>query len=171
MRSEKAEKKLDTRLAMRADGEISKEEYIRVKARCDQEIKELKDAMLASSQDHPKEESIDMDYARGLLGKLTVNENGKADKDVLTEFIDTVTVEKDNIFLWGLWLRNKPTYFRMTTEGRGKKMTARCEEGETSPKSNAPPPKWGKNGRLLSAGCSRRRLILKIPASNLQGKR
>lgn len=111
--------------------------------------------MLASAQDHPKEENIDMDYVRDLLGKLTLNENGKADKDVLTEFIDTVTVEKDNIFLWGLWLRNKPTYFRMTTEGRGKKMTARCEEGETSPKSNSPPPKWDKNGRLLSAGCSR----------------
>lgn len=74
---------------------------------------------------------------------------------MLTEFIDTVTVEKDNIFLWGLWLRNKPTYFRMTTQGRGKKMAARCEEGETSPKSNSPPPKWGKNGRLLFAGCSR----------------
>lgn len=53
-----------------------------------------------------------MDYVRDLLGRLTVNENGKADKDVLTEFIDTVTAEKDNIFLWGLWLRNKPTYFR-----------------------------------------------------------
>ena len=166
MRIEKAEKKLDTLLAMRADGEIGKEEYVRVKARCDQEIKELKDAMLASAQDHPKEESIDMDYVRDLLGRLTVNENGKADKDVLTEFVDTVTVEKDNIFLWGLWLRNKPTYFRMTTEGRGKKMTARCEEGETSPKSNAPPPKWGKNGRLLSAGCSRDRRISKIPANN-----
>ena len=107
-----------------------------------------------------------MDYVRDLLGRLTVNENGKADKDVLTEFIDTVTVEKDNIFLWGLWLRNKSTYFRMTTEGRGKKMTAHCEEGETYPKSNAPPPKWGKNGRLLSAGCSRDRRILRIPANN-----
>ena len=108
-----------------------------------------------------------MDYVRDLLGKLTVNENGKADKDVLTEFVDTVTVEKDNIFLWGLWLRNKPTYFRMTTEGRGKKMTARCEEGETSPKSNAPPPKWGKNGRLLSAGCSRDRRTSRTLASKL----
>ena len=49
MRIEKAEKKLDTLLAMRADGEISKEEYVRVKARCDQEIKELKNAMLASA--------------------------------------------------------------------------------------------------------------------------
>ena len=105
-----------------------------------------------------------MDYVRDLLGRLTVNENGKADKDVLTEFIDTVTVEKDNIFLWGLWLRNKPTYFRMTTQGRGKKMAARCEEGEMSPKSNVPPPKWGKNGRLLSAGCSRDRRISRIPA-------
>ena len=107
-----------------------------------------------------------MDYVRDLLGRLTLNENGKADKDVLTEFIDTVTVEKDNIFLWGLWLRSKPTYFRMTTEGRGKKMTARCEEGETSPKSNSPPPKWGKNGRLLSAGCSRDRPTSKCPANN-----
>ncbi|MFR6034654.1 MAG: hypothetical protein ACLUKN_16665 [Bacilli bacterium] len=158
MRIEKAEKKLDTLLAMRADGEISKEEYVR--ARRDAIRRSgTENAMLASAQDHPKEESIDMDYVRDLLGRLTVNENGKADKDVLTEFIDTVTVEKDNIFLWGLWLRNKPTYFRMTTEGRGKKMTARCEEGKKSSKSNDPPPKWGKNGRLLSAGCSRDRQI------------
>ena len=57
----------------------------------------------------------------------------------------------------GAWLRNKPTYFRMTTQGRGKKMAARCEEGEMSPKSNVPLPKWGKNGRLLFAGCSRDR--------------
>ena len=155
---------------MRADREISKEEYVRVKARCDQEIRELKNAMLTSAQDHPKEESIDMDYVRDLLGKLTVNENGKADKDVLTEFIDTVTVEKDNIFLWGLWLRNKPTYFRMTTEGRGKKMAARCEEEETSTKSNAPPPKWGKNGRLLSAGCSRDRQTSRTPESKGEQK-
>ncbi len=109
LRIEKAEKKLDTLLAMRADVEISKEEYVRVKARCDQEIKELKNAMLASTQDHPKEKSIDMYYVRDLLGRLIVSKNGKADKNVLTELIDTVTVEKDNIFLWGLWLKNKPS--------------------------------------------------------------
>ena len=109
LRIEKAEKKLDTLLAMRADVEISKEEYVRVKARCEQEINELMDAMFASTQDHPKEKSIDMYYVRDLLGRLIVSKNAKADKNVLTELIDTVTVEKDNIFLWGLWLKNKPS--------------------------------------------------------------
>lgn len=83
---------------------------------------ELKDGNLIAEQ---KQTQIANDIWDGesLLDESAF-ENGKADKDVLTEFIDTVTVEKDNIFLWGLWLRNKPTYFRMTTEGRGKKMTA-----------------------------------------------
>ena len=101
MRIEKAEKKLDTLLAMRADGGDRQGRYVRVKARCDQEIKELKNAMLESAQESPE----GREYRHGLrprpARKNYLYRKRKDDKDVLMEFIDTVTVEKDNIFLWG----------------------------------------------------------------------
>lgn len=129
-RIEKAEKKLDSLLSMRVDGEISKEEYQRAKSKCEQEIKELQAAMLGNGQEEDiVDESIDMQYVRDLLGKISLGESGKADKDVLMEFIDTITVEKGNVFRWGLWLRNKPSYLRMTTSGGGDNMTASAVGG------------------------------------------
>lgn len=159
-RIEKAEKKLDTLLSMRADGEISKEEYQRAKSKCEQEIKELQAAMLGNGQDEgDAEESIDMQYVRDLLGKISITENGKADKDVLMEFVDTITVEKGNVFRWGLWLRNKPSYLRMTTSGRGDKMTASAVGAEFDAKEFIEPQKTGQNGHFTPAGCDHHRPI------------
>ena len=171
-RIEKAEKKLDTLLSMRADGEISKEEYQRAKSKSEQEIKELQAAMLGNGQEEDiAEENIDMQYVRDLLGKISIDESGKADKDVLMEFIDTITVEKGNVFRWGLWLRNKPSYFRMTTSGRGDNMTASAVGAEFDAKECSDTPKAGQIGNFTPAGCDHHRPTLKIPASNLQGKR
>ena len=143
---------------MRADGEISKEEYQRAKSKCEQEIKELQAAMLGNGQDEgDAEESIDMQYVRELLGKISITENGKADKDVLMEFIDTITVEKDNVFRWGLWLRNKPSYLRMTTSGRGDNMTASAAGAEFDAKECSEPQKTGQNGHFTLAGCDHHR--------------
>lgn len=162
MRIEKAEKKLDSLLSMRADGEISKEEYQRAKSKCEQEIKELQAAMLGNGQDEgDAEESIDMQYVRDLLGKISITDSGKADKDVLMEFIDTITVEKGNVFRWGLWLRNKPSYLRMTTSGRSDNMTVSAVGAEFDAKECTDNPKTGQNGHFTPAGCDHHRLILK----------
>ena len=166
-RIEKAEKKLDSLLSMRADGEISKEEYQRAKSKCEQEIKELQAAMLGNGQDKgDAEESIDMQYVRDLLGKISITDSGKADKDVLMEFIDTITVEKGNMFRWGLWLRNKPSYFRMTTSGRGDNMTASAVGAEFDAKECSDAPNTGQNVHFTPAGCDHHRQIL-----NVRGKR
>lgn len=167
-RIEKAEKKLDSLLSMRADGEISKEEYQRARSKCEQEIKELQAAMLGNGQDEgDAEESIDMQYVRDLLGKISITDSGKADKDVLMEFIDTVTVEKGNVFRWGLWLRNKPSYLRMTTSGRGDNMTASAVGAEFDAKECSDPQKAGQNGHFTLAGCDHHRQISRIPESKL----
>lgn len=159
-RIEKAEKKLDSLLSMRADGEISKEEYQRAKSKCEQEIKELQAAMLGNGlEEGDAEESIDMQYVRNLLEKINITENGKADKDVLMEFVDTITVEKGNIFRWGLWLRNKPSYLRMTTSDRGDNMTASAVGAEFDAKECSDNPKTGQNGHFTPAGCDHHRLI------------
>ena len=157
-RIEKAEKKLDTLLSMRADGEISKEEYQRAKSKCEQEIKELQAAMLGNGQEEDiADESIDMQYVRDLLEKISITDSGKADKDVLMEFIDTITVEKGNVFKWGLWLRNKPSYFRMTTSGRGDNMTASAVGAEFDAKECSDAPKTGQIGHFTPAGCDHHR--------------
>ncbi len=157
-RIEKAEKKLDSLLSMRADGEISKEEYHRAKLKCEQEIKELQAAMLGNGQEEDiVDESIDMQYVRDLLGKISLGESGKADKDVLMEFIDTITVEKGNMFRWGLWLRNKPSYFRMTTSGRGDNMTASAVGAEFDAKECSDAPNTGQNVHFTPAGCDHHR--------------
>lgn len=159
-RIEKAEKKLDSLLSMRADGEISKEEYQRAKSKCEQEIKELQAAMLGNGlEEGDAEESIDMQYVRNLLEKINITENGKADKDVLMEFVDTITVEKGNIFRWGLWLRNKPSYLRMTTSDRGDNMTASAVGAEFDAKECSDNPKTGQNGHFTPAGCDHHRRI------------
>ena len=166
-RIEKAEKKLDSLLSMRADGEISKEEYQRAKSKCEQEIKELQAAMLGNGQEEGNaEEDIDMQYVRDLLGKISITDSGKADKDVLMEFVDTITVEKGNIFRWGLWLRNKPSYLRMTTSDRGDNMTASAVGAEFDAKECSDNPKTGQNGHFTPAGCDHHRRISKIPANN-----
>ena len=158
-RIEKAEKKLDSLLSMRADGEISKEEYQRAKSKCEQEIKELQAAMLGNGQEEDvADESIDMQYVSDLLGKISITESGKADKDVLMEFIDTITVEKGNVFRWGLWLRNKPSYFRMTTSGRGDNMTASAVGAEFDAKECSDAPNTGQNVHFTPAGCDHHRL-------------
>lgn len=157
-RIEKAEKKLDSLLSMRADGEISKEEYQRAKSKCEQEIKELQAAMLGNGQEEDvADESIDMQYVSDLLGKISITESGKADKDVLMEFIDTITVEKGNVFRWGLWLRNKPSYFRMTTSGRGDNMTASAVGAEFDAKECSDAPNTGQNVHFTPAGCDHHR--------------
>lgn len=97
---------------------------------------------------------------RDLLGKISITENGKADKDVLMEFIDTITVEKGNVFKWGLWLRNKPSYLRMTTSGRGDNMTASAVGAEFDAKECSDTPKTGQNGHFTPAGCDHHRLLL-----------
>ena len=159
-RIEKAEKKLDSLLSMRADGEISKEEYQRAKSKCEQEIKELQAAMLGNGQEEDvADESIDMQYVSDLLGKISITESGKADKDVLMEFIDTITVEKGNVFRWGLWLRNKPSYFRMTTSGRGDNMTASAVGAEFDAKECSDAPNTGQNVHFTPAGCDHHRRI------------
>lgn len=168
-RIEKAEKKLDSLLSMRADGEISKEEYQRAKSKCEEEIKELQAAMLGNGQDEgDAEESIDMQFVRDLLGKISIGESGKADKDVLMEFIDTITVEKGNVFRWGLWLRNKPSYLRMTTSGRGDNMTASAAGAEFDAKECSDTPKTGQNCQFTPAGCDHHRQTSRTPASNCQ---
>lgn len=167
-RIEKAEKKLDSLLSMRADGEISKEEYQRAKSKCEQEIKELQAAMLGNGQEEGNaEESIDMQYVRDQLGKISITDSGKADKDVLMEFIDTITVEKGNVFRWGLWLRNKPSYLRMTTSGRSDNMTVSAVGAEFDAKECSDNPKTGQNGHFTPAGCDPHRRISRILASNL----
>lgn len=167
-RIEKAEKKLDSLLSMRADGEISKEEYQRAKSKCEQEIKELQAAMLGNGlEEGDAEESIDMQYVRNLLEKINITENGKADKDVLMEFVDTITVEKGNIFRWGLWLRNKPSYLRMTTSDRGDNMTASAVGAEFDAKECSDNPKTGQNGHFTPAGCDHHRLISVIRGAKI----
>lgn len=157
-RIEKAEKKLDSLLSMRADGEISKEEYQRAKSKCEQEIKELQAAMLGNGQEEDAaEESIDMQYVRDLLGKISMDESGKVDKDVLMEFVDTITVEKGNVFRWGLWLRNKPSYLRMITSGRGDNMTASAVGAEFDTEDCTKPQNTGQNGHFTLAGCDHHR--------------
>ena len=166
-RIEKAEKKLDSLLSMRADGEISKEEYQRAKSKCEQEIKELQAAMLGNGQEEDAaEESIDMQYVRDLLGKISMDESGKVDKDVLMEFVDTITVEKGNVFRWGLWLRNKPSYLRMITSGRGDNMTASAVGAEFDTEDCTKPQNTGQNGHFTLAGCDHHRRTL-----NVRGKR
>ena len=97
-----------------------------------------------------------------------ITDSGKADKDVLMEFIDTVTVEKGNVFRWGLWLRNKPSYLRMTTSGRGDNMTASAVGAEFDAKECSDPRKAGQNGHFTLAGCDHHRQTSRTPASNCQ---
>ena len=107
-----------------------------------------------------------MQYVRELLGKLGVDENGKADRDVLMEFVDTVTVEKGNVFKWGLRLRNKPSYLRMTASGRGENMTASAVGAETS-EPNCHERQNAGQSRSTPLGCEHHRRISKILVSNI----
>ena len=143
------------------------EEFVYVKSKCEQEIKELQAAMLGNGQEEGNaEESIDMQYVRDQLGKISITDSGKADKDVLMEFIDTITVEKGNVFRWGLWLRNKPSYLRMTTSGRSDNMTVSAVGAEFDAKECSDNPKTGQNGHFTPAGCDPHRLTLNTRGAN-----
>ncbi len=155
-RIEKLQKKLENLLSMRAEGEISKTEYQRAKSKCEEELKALQDSLLEGRVKAEAQEEIDLNEVWALLGKMVAPKNGKVDKDLLFELVDSITTEKGNVFKWGLWLSKKPSYIRMTTEGRAKTMTARAVNGDFFDCGGETPP----------LRCMPHRLTSKIPANN-----
>ncbi len=150
-RIDKAEKKLDNLLTMRTEGEIGKEEYKRAKIKIEEEIKSLKEELNGEQNKSEKTDfNFDLDYVRKLLGKIYFMEDGRVEKDLLFELVDTITVCKNNVFKWGLWLSRKPNHIILTTTGRGKSLMASLPK---SPENDPNNPKNGTKANILYGGC------------------
>lgn len=130
-RMDKANSRLTNLIAMRADGEISKEEYQSMRNPIDAEIKELQKALDAVPTDSGVSKGLDLEGIRSTLNTLIDFSGSTISHDVINQFVYMITPTSDTTFDWYLNLNGtanvKATF---TAEGRKKSCIIKLEEIE-----------------------------------------
>lgn len=130
-RIDKANSRLTNLIAMRADGEISKEEYQSMRNPIDAEIKELQKALDAVPTDSGVSKGLDLEGIRSTLNTLIDFSGSTISHDVINQFVYMITPTSDTTFDWYLNLNGtanvKATF---TAEGRKKSCIIKLEEIE-----------------------------------------
>ena len=128
---DKANSRLTNLIAMRADGEISKDEYQSMRSPIDKEIKELQKALEDTPTNKCCSRGLDLESIRSTLNSLIDFSGGTISHDVINQFVYMVTPTSDTTFDWYVNLNGtadvKATF---TAEGRKKNCIIRLEEIE-----------------------------------------
>lgn len=106
LKIDKLEKRLKNLMEMRADGEITKEEYAEMKEDISNQISELKSELIVDTveSDNPKILKEKMEIIARTLAEVIDFEQPKLPESVVGRFIDKVQVLDDNHFKWYLSL-------------------------------------------------------------------
>lgn len=106
LKIDKLEKRLKNLIEMRADGEITKEEYAEMKEDIGNRISELKSELIVDTveSDNPKLLKEKMEIIARTLAEVIDFEQPKLPESVVGKFIDKVQVLDDNHFKWYLCL-------------------------------------------------------------------
>lgn len=119
---ERAKKRINNLLEMRADGEISKDDYISMRAKCESEIEEAQKALTSSEDDDTIEtrKIVDAKKVEERLSQLTNFMDGKVPPEIIEEFVAAIVPEEDGIhFSWFLTLDDEEYHQTFCTlEGR-----------------------------------------------------
>jgi len=130
----KAEKKIENLIEMRAEGEISKEEFLRQRAKLDGELKALQAELQAAPEDAPrKTEGLAWKAIEDTLNQLIDFSGPTLDKKLYEKFVSKVIPRNNNRFAWIMNLDNGVTAeYTLVTEGRkaSQKVSLADPEGD-----------------------------------------
>lgn len=128
---DKAQTRLTNLIAMRADGELSKEEYQNMRVPIDAEIQQLQDKLKSADADKQPTRGLDLDEIAKTLNTLIDFSGTKISRDVINQFVYRVTPTTDKTFDWYIHLHGtvdaKATF---TADGRKGRAIIRLEEIE-----------------------------------------
>ena len=118
-------------IAMRADGEISKDEYQAMRSPVDEEIKKLQKALDEIPQEKSNPKGLDIEGIRSTLNSFIDFSGSTISHDVVNQFVYLITPTSDTTFDWYVNLNGtadvKATF---TAEGRKKNCIIKLEEIE-----------------------------------------
>ena len=127
----KATARLQNLIAMRADGEIAKEEYQAMRSPVDAEIKALQKALTEVPQAEEYSSTLNLDEITATLHSLVDFSGATLNHDVISKFVYMVTPTSDTSFHWYVNLNgNTKARAAYTVEGRKKKNVIKLEEIE-----------------------------------------
>lgn len=130
-RLDKANTRLTNLIAMRADGEITKDEYQVMRTPIDTEIQELQKALENIPTESDNSKGFDLDGIISTLNSLVDFSGNTISHDVINQFVYMVTPTSDTTFEWYVNLNGKPNVkATFTAEGRKKNCLIRLEEIE-----------------------------------------
>ena len=128
---DKANSRLTNLIAMRADGEISTDEYQAMRSPVDEEIKKLQKALDEIPQEKSNPKGLDIEGIRSTLNSLVDFSGSTISHDVVNRFVYLITPTSDTTFDWYVNLNGtadvKATF---TAEGRKKNCIIKLEEIE-----------------------------------------
>ena len=126
----KATSRLQNLIAMRADGEITKEEYQAMRSPVDAEIRALQKS-LEEPQAEEHNTGLDLDGITATLHSLVDFSGATLNHNVINKFVYQVTPTSDTSFHWYINLNgNTKARAVYTVEGRKKKNVIKLEEIE-----------------------------------------
>ena len=127
----KATTRLQNLIAMRADGEISKDEYQAMRSPVDAEIRALEKALEDAPQAEEQGTTLNLTEITATLHSLVDFSEATLNHDVIKKFVYMVTPTSDTSFHWYINLSgNTKARATYTVEGRKKKNVIKLEEIE-----------------------------------------
>ena len=127
----KATTRLQNLIAMRADGEISKDEYQAMRSPVDAEIRALEKALEDAPQAEEQGTTLNLTEITATLHSLVDFSEATLNHDVIKKFVYMVTPTSDTSFHWYVNLSgNTKARATYTVEGRKKKNVIQLEEIE-----------------------------------------
>ena len=127
----KATTRVQNLIAMRADGEISKDEYQAMRSPVDAEIRVLEKALEDAPQAEEQGTTLNLTEITATLHSLVDFSEATLNHDVIKKFVYMVTPTSDTSFHWYVNLSgNTKARATYTVEGRKKKNVIKLEEIE-----------------------------------------
>ena len=127
----KATTRLQNLIAMRADGEISKDEYQAMRSPVDAEIRTLEKSLEDAPQAEEQGTALNLTEITATLHSLVDFSEATLNHDVIKKFVYMVTPTSDTSFHWYVNLSgNTKARATYTVEGRKKKNVIKLEEIE-----------------------------------------
>ena len=128
---DKAQTRLTNLIAMRADGELSKEEYQTMRKPIDDEIQQLQEKLNQAPKEEQPKSGLELDGIISTLNTLIDFSGTKVSEEVINQFVYRVTPTSDTTFDWYVNLNGTADVrATFTAEGRKNRAVVKLEEIE-----------------------------------------
>ena len=128
---EKANTRLANIISMRADGEISKEEYQKLREGIDNEIDMINKSLENNNSSKSSDDDLKIDKIKSTINEIVDLNNSIVDHKLINNFVTSVVPIDDNTFEWYLNLSGESQVkARMNINGTKNKNTIKLEEIE-----------------------------------------